>query len=227
MQPAGTVERIQRLLADCQLQDPLRFVRTPLPCPIAFNTQIDEFILALSDAAGGERAKARASVQTINHEPVVKWYDETAQHVGAERAKFLGRKPERRGGGGKRDMRLPRVRRIAQRDGYLCGYCDVRLIEPEVLRKIDKMLGGGVLHKRSTPRNNRSYHGVWLMMALTLDHIEPLALNHDDSDDNLVASCWACNFGKYHFTLEELNLDSPKTKRGEQTGWYGARDLIG
>jgi hypothetical protein len=65
------------------------------------------------------------------------------------------------------------------------------------------VLGGSVLHKRSTPRNNHSYHGIWLMTAVTLDHIEPLAKHHDDSDENLVTCCWSCNFGKDHLCRAE------------------------
>jgi 5-methylcytosine-specific restriction endonuclease McrA len=166
-------------------------------------------------------------VEAIDHEPMVAWYDETAQHVGSVRLSMFGGQPGKRSSGGKRDMRLTRVRRIAARDGYLCGYCDIRVIEPEILRKIDTMLGGGILHNRSKPRNNRSYHGIWLMTAVTLDHVEPLAKKHDDSDENLVTCCWSCNFGKYHYELVELGLRAPVSWRGRSTGWSGARELIG
>jgi 5-methylcytosine-specific restriction endonuclease McrA len=88
------------------------------------------------------------------------------------------------------------------------------------------VLGGSVLHKRSTPRNNHSYHGIWLMTAVTLDHIEPLAKHHDDSDENLVTCCWSCNFGKYHYTLQDLTLNGPKKGRGTTTRWSGTQDML-
>lgn len=88
------------------------------------------------------------------------------------------------------------------------------------------MLGGGILHKRNKPRNNRSYHGIWLMTAVTLDHVEPLADKLDDSDENLVTCCWSCNFGKYHYTLQDLKLDEPMKGRGATTQWSGTRDLL-
>jgi hypothetical protein len=225
--PKGTNERILRELVESRSHDESRFERAPLPYPKKFDEGIDRFVEAVNVADSGNRRQAREMVEAIDHEPMVKWYDETAQHVGSVRLKLFGGESGRRSSGGKRDMRVTRVRRIAARDGYLCGYCDIRVIEPEVLRKIDTMLGGGILHKRSKPRNNRSYHGIWLMTAVTLDHIEPLAKNHDDSDGNLVTCCWSCNFGKYHYELGELGLRAPLSNRGRSTRWSGARELLG
>jgi len=224
--PKGTNERILRELVESRSHDESRFDRAPLPYPKKFDEGIDRFVEAVNVAASGNRRQAREMVEAIDHEPMVKWFDETAQHVGSVRLKLFGGESGKRSGGGKRDMRVTRVRRIAARDGYLCGYCNIRVIEPEVLRKIDTLLDSGILHKRSKPRNNRSYHGIWLMTAVTLDHIEPLAKNHDDSDGNLVTCCWSCNFGKYHYTLQDLKLDEPKKGRGTTTRWLGTRDLL-
>lgn len=227
MKPKGTDQRIRNLLAEVRLYERERFDRAPLPYPTKFNTQIDQFIDAVEFAVLGDIRNARDLIESIDHKPMVQWFDETAQHVGSIRVAMLGGHPGKRSGGGKRDMRASRVRHITARDGYLCGYCDIRIVEPEILRKIDLMLGGGILQKRSVPRNNRSYHGIWLMAAATLDHIEPLSKNRDDSDENLVTCCWSCNFGKYHYELCELGLQAPTRERGQSTGWQGARDLLG
>jgi 5-methylcytosine-specific restriction endonuclease McrA len=225
--PKGTDERILRELLKSRSHDESRFERSPLPYPKMFDQGIDRFVEAVKVAVSGEPERAREMVEAIDHEPMVTWYDETAQHVGSVRLAMYDGALGKRRSGGKRDMRLTRVRRIAARDGYLCGYCDIRVIEPEILKKIDTMLGGEILHKRSKPRNNRSYHGIWLMTAVTLDHIEPLAKKHDDSDENLVTCCWSCNFGKYHYELGELGLRAPVSNRGRSTKWSGARELLG
>lgn len=225
--PKGTDERILRELLKSRSHDESRFERSPLPYPKMFDQGIDRFVEAVMVAGSGDPERAREMVEAIDHEPMVTWYDETAQHVGSVRLAMFGGQPGKRRSGGKRDMRLTRVRRIAARDGYLCGYCDIRVIEPEILKKIDTMLGGEILHKRSTPRNNRSYHGIWLMTAVTLDHVEPFAKNHDDTDENLVTCCWSCNFGKYHYELGELGLRAPVSNRGWSTRWSGARELLG
>jgi len=224
--PKGTNERILRELEESRSHDKSRFARSPLPYPKKFDEGGDRFVEAVNVAVSGNPKRAREMVEAIDHEPMVKWFDETAQHVGSVRLKLFGGQPGKRSGGGKRDMRVTRVRRVAARDGYLCGYCDIRVIEPEILRKIDTLLGGGILHKRSKPRNNRSYHGIWLMTAVTLDHIEPLAKNHDDSDGNLVTCCWSCNFSKYHYEITELRLASPRKNRGANSNWQGLRYVV-
>lgn len=224
--PKGSDARILRKLSESSSHDESRFIRAPLPYPKKFDEGIDQFVEAVKVAVLEDPKRARDMVEAIDHEPMVTWFDETAQHVGSVRLSMFGGQLGKRSSGGKRDMRLTRIRRMAARDGYLCGYCDIRVIEPEILRRIDAMLGGGILNKRSTPRNNRSYHGIWLMTAVTLDHIEPLAKKHDDSDENLVTCCWSCNFGKYHFELEELKLSKPLSNRGDSTGWFGLRDFF-
>jgi hypothetical protein len=47
------------------------------------------------------------------------------------------------------------------------------------------------------------------------------ALGKYDSDDNLVAACWGCNFGKYHFTLEQLGLVPPRKRNAIENEWQG------
>jgi hypothetical protein len=62
-------------------------------------------------------------------------------------------------------------------------------------------------------RGNRGRHGIQLIIQATFDHVVPAARFHGESFNdiaNLVTSCWSCNFGKAHFTLEELGLEDPR-----------------
>jgi hypothetical protein len=217
---------LRELLESAMTADRERFDRAPLPYPAFFDPYIDTFVEAVVRTANGNLELGRELLATIDHAPMVEWFDAYAQNAGGERVKLLEKVPQRRGGGGKRDMRVSRVRAIAERDGWRCGYCDIRVVEPRVLRKVDQLLGGKVLRHLTEKRSNRSYHGIWLVTALTLDHIEPLAENHDDSDENLVTCCWACNFGKYHYTLDELGLLPPRQGRGPSDGWHGLTDIV-
>ena len=214
------------MLVESHAREPERFRRAPLPYPREFNDQIDAFVEAIGIAVNGRPSVARGVVQALDHKPIVEWFDGFAQHAGSERLKFLGKKAVKRSGGGKRDMRQSRVRRLAERDGYRCGYCDIRIIEPRILRKVDKLLGGRVIRGLTEKRSNLSYHGIWLLTAVTLDHIEPLAENYNDTDQNLVACCWACNFGKYHYTLDELQLQHPIQQREIVGSWDGLLGLV-
>jgi 5-methylcytosine-specific restriction endonuclease McrA len=60
---------------------------------------------------------------------------------------------------------------------------------------------------------------------MTLDHIDPISVSGRDDDENLATSCWACNFGKYDYTLRVLGLEPPRTKRVTTDGWVGLRDV--
>ena len=199
------------------------FATAPLQYPPKFEPAIDQFAGAIEVAVAGDLSKARSFISAIDDEPIVDWFDRIAQNVGKIRVQYLGNDPKRpeRRFTVKRKMSVARVHSIAERGGWRCGYCGIRVIEPRVLRKAQTLLGKSVLPSRTTGGSNLDYHGVWLLTALTLDHIKPLCLSGDDSDDNLVAACWGCNFGKYHFTLEQLALVPPRKKNAIENEWQG------
>ena len=75
-------------------------------------------------------------------------------------------------------------------------------------------------------RSNTARHGIRLIMRATFDHVVPVS--HDSDEDknvleNVVASCWSCNFGKWYFTNKELGLSEP---REPVPGWDGLTGLL-
>ena len=217
------VSEIQRHLVIVQQRQPKLFANAPLQYPEEFEPAIDQFTRAVELAVKGNLSEARSRVSTIEDAPIVDWFDRIAQNVGKIRVELIGKNPKRpeRRSVVKRKMGVTRIRSLAERGGWRCGYCGIRVIEPRVLRKAQKLLGKSVFPSRTTGGSNRDYHGVWLLTALTLDHVEPLCLSGDDSDRNLVAACWGCNFGKYHYTLEQLDLRWPKQRNSSKNGWRG------
>ena len=217
------VSEIQKHLAKLHQRSQRVFAKAPLQYPEEFETAIDQFAQAVDVAVHRDIGRARGLLASIDDEPIVDWFDRIAQNVGTIRVQYVGNDPKRpeRRYTVKRKMSVARVRSLAERGGWRCGYCGIRVIEPRVLRKAQELLGKADFPSRTTGGSNRDYHGVWLLTALTLDHIEPLCLSGDDSDANLVATCWACNFGKYHFTLEQLGLRPPRKKREVENGWRG------
>jgi len=228
---SGTNERIRQQLLQSRSSEPNRFDRAPLPFPKKFDRELNQFIEVVKIAFSGNVPSARNRLSTIVHQPMISWFDEIAQHVGDVRYQLLNSaKPYRKKAlsNKKRDMGETRVRRIAERDGYRCGYCGIRVVEPAVLKKVQKLLGRDVFPSKTGRKgsSNLDYHGIWLTMAITLDHIEPFAINADDSDNNLVTCCWGCNFGKYDYTLKELDLAQPIQSKGVFDGWHGLRESI-
>jgi hypothetical protein len=217
------VSEIQKHLAKLRQRDQRLFAKAPLQYPEEFETAINQFVHAVEIGVNGNLREARALVGSIDHAPIVDWFDRIAQNVGKIRVQYVGNDPKRpeRRYTVKRKTSVARVCSLAERGGWRCGYCGIRVIEPRVLRKAQKLLGKSVFPSRTTGGLNRDYHGVWLLTALTLDHVEPLCLSGDDSDGNLVAACWGCNFGKYHYTLEQLGLQPPRKKNVIENDWRG------
>jgi 5-methylcytosine-specific restriction endonuclease McrA len=58
-------------------------------------------------------------------------------------------------------------------------------------------------------RTNAERPGVYLVYCATLDHVIPHQAGGRTDADNLVTSCWPCNYGKYKYSLEQLGMDSP------------------
>lgn len=220
---SSLVTEIQRHLATAQQREPNLFAKAPLQYPDEFESAIDQFTLAIELAVKGNLSEARSRVSSIDDAPIVDWFDRIAQNVGKIRVELVGNSPKRpeRRFEVVRKIGVTRIHILAERGGWRCGYCGIRVIEPRVLRKAQELLGKSVFPSRTTGGSNRDYHGVWLLTALTLDHIEPLCLSGDDSDGNLVAACWGCNFGKYHFTLAQLGLRWPSQRRSSTNGWRG------
>jgi 5-methylcytosine-specific restriction endonuclease McrA len=66
-------------------------------------------------------------------------------------------------------------------------------------------------------------------MRATFDHVVPAS--HDSNEDknvlnNIVASCWSCNFGKSYFTVEELGMEFPSEPEF-RNGWDGLTTVLG
>jgi 5-methylcytosine-specific restriction endonuclease McrA len=224
------VGRIQELLISSRETEPQRFNRSPLPYPRHFDRAIDAFVVAVTTAYEGDVQTARRLMGEIADRELVAWFHETAQHVGDIRYQLLSQKKAYRKHGKKTDCDLGDTRKcdLAARDGHRCCYCGIRVIEPKILKKAQALIGRDVLPSKTNKKgsSNWDYHGIWITTVMTLDHIDPISTSGRDDDDNLATSCWACNFGKYDYTIKELDLDPPMTKRGASDGWVGLRDIV-
>lgn len=223
-------DRIRVHLAASRVQEPDRFARSPLPYPKEFDDQIDAFVAAVLRAFTGDVDGARGLISTIDGQSLMEWYDSIAQNVADVRYTLISGKPPRRriGEGEHPTQSLARVAAIAARDGYRCAYCGIRVIEPEILKKIQMKVGRDVFPSKNNKKgsSNRDYHGIWVTTAVTLDHVVPYSESRDDSDSNLVTSCWGCNFGKYHYTCKELELSLPAIGASSGRSWSGLRDVV-
>ena len=96
---------------------------------------------------------------------------------------------------------------VYARDGYRCRYCEIRVIDFKVLEHMEKLVGSE--NFKAAGRGNKIRHGISLTFRATADHVVPISHGGRSSIDNLVTSCWNCNYGKYNALLEKMNLENP------------------
>lgn len=94
-------------------------------------------------------------------------------------------------------------RRLGERDAWRCRYCGLRVVSPEFLKRLETAMpeafpdGPGMTRSGLNP--------MWRVIAQVGDHVVPLSAGGPNSIENLVTSCWPCNFAaKADCTLEEL-----------------------
>jgi 5-methylcytosine-specific restriction endonuclease McrA len=57
------------------------------------------------------------------------------------------------------------------------------------------------------------------------DHVTPHSSGGENTLENLIVTCAACNYGKNNFTLEELGLIDPREFPPVQSQWDGLERL--
>jgi len=91
------------------------------------------------------------------------------------------------------------------------------LVDTKVLMKMEKMVGKKYFKVKGM---NSERHGVALVLRATIDHIKPLSRGGRTRIDNLVTSCWSCNYGKLNATLEQLWISNPLKKRSNPNRYW-------
>jgi hypothetical protein len=66
-----------------------------------------------------------------------------------------------------------------------------------------------------------SRHGAALLAVAQVDHLVPRSSGGGLDLDNLVTACWACNYGKDGYTLEQLGIEDPRAREPLHTAWDG------
>lgn len=111
---------------------------------------------------------------------------------------------------------------IFVRDGWRCRYCDVRVISFDVINALNRLFPS--LIRRNEPA--KRMHGGCRALASSLDHILPHSRGGTNDPENLVASCHPCQFGRNHWTLEEVGFLDPRDRQPIVDEWDGLTRLL-
>jgi len=193
-----------------------------LPPPTWFSDELAKFSEAVRIAADGNVVRSRALLKQVRGEEMRAWYLFHGQYSGDFRnrhyriaAKYIGTSLR---GAPPTSMVLAAYRR----DHYRCRYCGLRLFPVQVLQAYERAVG----NKSFAATAKNESHGVALVFRATYDHVDPLKYGGRHSLDNLVTSCYSCNFGKGGYTLEQLGLDDPRVRLVPPDDWDGLTSCL-
>ena len=103
----------------------------------------------------------------------------------------------------KRHFSEKKTMQIAWRDGFIDRYSGERLVNPGALRVLAERLGPDVFPFHPNWRMDSTHLAFWDLFP-TVDHINPVAREGLDSEDNLVITSMRNNGAKSNWPLSEL-----------------------
>ena len=196
-----------------------------VPYPAWFDSEIDTFIDAVKLASEGLLEESRSKLAKIDSKKLISWFVDIGQNSGQYRFNSKGNTRKRGKSGTKGKWPAGRELEVLRRDNFCCRYCAIRLVHSKQLEKFTNMVGMNAFPNR---KGNLEKHGIRLIMTATFDHVSPMSeITDRDRNvlENVVASCWSCNFGKNYFNLDELGLDFPKANNHTKD-WDGLIGLL-
>ncbi len=196
----------------------------PLVPPAWFNVEIEKFSKAVQAAVNGDKMKSIKLLSKIKSNELRDWYCEHGQMSGLFRNNELDVETA------KNNAALDLLRspdkyrkEVFQRDNYTCQYCGMRVVPKEVFDTYSKFVG--INFFRSTGTNSQR-HGIVLAFRANADHVVPWTHGGRTNLENLVTSCWSCNYGKSGYTLEEIGINDPREKKLTNLKWQGLSEFI-
>lgn len=198
---------------------------TPLPPPKAITEQLTLFHTSIRLAAQGQLTAARETLATFPNKATQEWCIEHGQVSGNFRYRLLGNRraspycPATT----PRHPTAPLIQDIFERDRYHCRYCGLAVIPRTVLVAFGMVVGETTFR---FGRRNIERHGAALVSWAQVDHVIPWSRGGATQSNNLVTSCWACNYGKDEYELTQIGLTNPFLRPVPITKWDGLTSLL-
>ena len=197
----------------------------PLPLPSWFKNEIDLFEEVIKKTAAGDVAEGKNILLKIRNEELSYWYCEHGQQSGMFRERELGIKTVKQENIELDKLRSPDKYRmeVFKRDNYTCQYCGIKVVPKEIFAEFSRIVGMDLFRATGT---NKERHGIVLAFRANADHVVPWAYGGQTNPDNLVTSCWSCNYGKSGYTLEELGINDPRNRNLNNRDWMGLMNYL-
>ncbi len=194
--------------------------KSPLQPPKWFNNEIKLFEIAFELALQNKIRESIDILSKIRDLDLRSWYVEHGQLSGRFRNRELEIKIQK-----SKNILLDKLRspdkyrkEVFERDNYTCQYCGGKVIQKEIFKKYENLVGKKYFRATGT---NAERHGVVLAFRANADHVIPWPHGGKTNSKNLVTSCWSCNYGKSGYALKEIKLDNPRDNSFSNNDWNG------
>jgi 5-methylcytosine-specific restriction endonuclease McrA len=198
-----------------------------LPVPTYFEESVDSFKKSVQELIDGNMAHSLTTLSESNAEKVKEFFIEHGQQSAYFRVRNR-KEIDTANKGRKKENSSPRLiprieKEVFARDNFHCRYCGLRIISKEVFASFSHIVGA---ENFSIQRKNSIRNGLTLGLRGVADHVEPYASGGETEIDNLVTSCYSCNFGKAGYTLEQLGIEDPRNRKPIQDNWSGLTEFL-
>lgn len=195
--------------------------------PSWFKDEFKKFTEAVTLFYAGKKEECIKTINSIKNEEMQEWYINHAQVSGTIKKNItaIKRPPtiEEKDRDPKRMPSKKEEKQILKRDGYKCRYCQNPILDKGFVKKFIEDLNLDSFKKGST---NDTTHGILLNFSPVIDHVIPHNIGGKTEEANLVTSCYPCNFGKQHYTLEQVKNISPFEREPILDDWDGMQHFI-
>ncbi len=199
----------------------------PLPPPDYFEQSVDLFEKAIEALLKGDKTQALIELQKSESEKVKEFFVEHGQQSAYFRVQNR-KEIDKQNKISKKENTSPRLvasieKQVFARDHYRCRYCGLRIIAKEVFSAFSRIVGSDNF---SVERKNSVRNGLTLGLRGVADHVDPYASGGQTDMDNLVTSCYSCNFGKAGYTLKQMRIEDPRERPPIQDSWVGLTQFV-
>ncbi|MEO6785121.1 MAG: HNH endonuclease [Chthoniobacteraceae bacterium] len=117
-------------------------------------------------------------------------------------------------------VRMPTTtekRALLQRDGYHCRFCGIPVIRTEIRKRIREKYPEALPWGNTNPGQHAAFQAMWV----NYDHVLPHARGGTSDLGNVVITCAPCNYARWNYVLEEVDLIDPRTREPVRSSWDG------
>jgi hypothetical protein len=115
------------------------------------------------------------------------------------------------------------VRLVHERDGYYCRYCKIPVVSGTIRKALRNKYPEAVPWSET---DGKACHAAFQCMWTQYDHIIPHCRGGTTTLDHIYLTCAACNYGRWHYTLEQVGILHPNSHKPRRGDWDGLQRLL-